>query len=58
MKGVQPSTLWKHSPVGRPAAPGQGVPGAGSNPAWPSALRSPGLGLRVGATEGERRLRG
>lgn len=26
MKGVQPSTLRRHSQVGRPAAPGQGVP--------------------------------
>lgn len=55
MKGVQPSTLWRHSQVGRPAAPGQGVPRGLEQP---HLALGPSLGLRVGAMEGERWLRG
>ena len=53
MNGVQPSTLWKHSPGGAPRGTrtededAKGGPGA-TSPLWPRALgpwRSPGLGL-------------
>lgn len=60
MNGVQPSTLWKHSPGGAPRGirteDAKGGPGA-TSPLWVQALgpwRSPGLGLSgwVGAMEG------
>ena len=42
MKGMQPSTLRKHSPVGRPAALAQGVPRGQEQP---RLARSPGGAL-------------
>ena len=55
MKGVQPSTLRRQSQVGRPAAPGQGVPRGLEQP---HLALSPGGALVWGSGWEPRRGRG
>ena len=54
MKGVQPSTLQKHSQVGHPAAPGWGVPRGLKQPCPALALEESWSGAQGGSHgEGE-----